>query len=74
MPKITEMYCFAVEDGEGGEGIPAILMGDVNMPLVGADLERMKSWLPLVKASLAPLGKVRLYRFTTQEEIDWRKL
>ena len=47
MPKkITEMFAFVVVGDDGDEGIPAIQMGDLMMPLVGADMERIDSLRP----------------------------
>ncbi len=46
MPKIEKMFAFVAEDsGPDDEGIMGISMGDLMMPLVGADQDRIKSLL-----------------------------
>lgn len=49
MPKITELYCWIVDEGDGDEGIPAVLTEMGWMPLIGADMERIKSLKSEVK-------------------------
>lgn len=71
--RIEEMFCFAVIDNDGIEGIPAMQTPIGPMPLVGADLDRMRSLLGAVMSLEAHHGKkVRLYKFSRKEEIDWR--
>ncbi len=71
---INELYCFAVTDSDGSEGIPAIHTHIGPMPLVGADLDRIKSFLPAVEQlEKHHKNEVRCYRFTKKIEIDWKK-
>jgi hypothetical protein len=41
MPKITELYAYVVDDGDGDEGIPAVLQQGSWVPFIGADLETL---------------------------------
>jgi hypothetical protein len=43
MPIITELYTYAVDDGDGDEGIPAVLLEGSWWPLLGANMERVKT-------------------------------
>ena len=72
MPKITEMFVFAMDQADGGEGIPAFSRPDgLMIPLVGADLARVTS-LRTVAQEFATMAKsrVRLLKFTVREELE----
>lgn len=71
MPKITELYCFAVDDkDEDDEGVPAIDTELGLMPLMGADLERITSLLPKVQDVANQIGKpLRIYHFTNKRQV-----
>ena len=43
MPKITELYAWIVDEGEGDEGVPAVLTDGMWCPMIGADMERVRS-------------------------------
>lgn len=46
MPKITELYAYVIADkDENDEGVPAVRVGDNVLPLMGADMERMRGRL-----------------------------
>lgn len=72
MPKITEMFAFIAEDeGPDDEGIIGMPMGDMVMPLVGADMERVDSLRPLAKDVGLLMGKkVKLIRFSVREDLE----
>jgi hypothetical protein len=40
MPKITELYTYVTDEGDGDEGIPAVLLDGSWWPLPGADMKR----------------------------------
>jgi hypothetical protein len=69
MPKtITELWAWIGVDADGDEGIAAhsmMVMGQaMMMPLVGADLERMRSLEPHARAVATLSGsEIRLRRF-----------
>ncbi len=73
MPRITEMYAFVAEDsGPDDEGVVAMSMGDLMMPLVGADMARVESLRPIAKDIGASTGqKIKLIHFTTREELGY---
>jgi hypothetical protein len=56
---------------DGGEGVSSAQLGDIHMPLVDADIDRMKSlrlWAELArKATGYP---VRLVRFAHREDLE----
>jgi len=72
MPKIEQMYAFVCEDsGPEDEGIIGMQTGMGWMPLVGADMARVKSLRPIAETIARSSGKpVKLLRFTTREEIE----
>jgi len=65
MPKITEMFAFVVADkDENDEGIISVQVGDVHMPLVGADMDRVESLIPLADKIKEETGKdYKIIRF-----------
>lgn len=76
MPRIEEMYAFIVEDaGPDDEGVVAIQSeeggyGRVWLPLVGADMARVESLIPLAKGIGDQLGKkVKLIKFSERQEL-----
>lgn len=71
MPKIKEMFAFVSEDsGPEDEGIVAMSMGEVMMPLVGADIARAESLKPVARQiALLTRKKVKLLRFSTREDL-----
>lgn len=70
--KIDEVYCFIAEDEEG-EGIPAWQMGNTMMPLVSADIVRVKQLIPIALEIQRMTGRsIRLVRFTNLEELNMK--
>lgn len=71
MPRIAEMFAFVTEDtGPEDEGIVAMGIGGMLMPLVGADLERTQSLMPHAQGIADQTGKqIRIYKFTGREQI-----
>lgn len=69
--EVTELFAFVcVDPVDGSEGVPAIAAKWGGMfPLMGADIERMKSYFERVKGQLPPGTK--LYRFTNKIEVDF---
>lgn len=72
MKRIDELYAFIIEDKEADcEGVPGASMGGgLVMPLMGADLDRMKSFIPALKQR-GVLDKAKLYRFTNKIEVEF---
>ena len=71
MPRIEEMYAFVAEDFEpDDEGVVAMSVGDVMLPLVGADMARVESLRPIARNISAETGKrIKLLHFTHREEL-----
>lgn len=72
MPKITQIYAFVAEDsGPDDEGIMAMPVGHIWMPMVGADMARVNSLRP-VAAKIARRTKkpVKILRFTNRVELE----
>ena len=71
MPRIEEMYAFVAEDsGPDDEGIVAMSVGHVMLPLVGADMARIESLRPIARDISAQTGKkVKLLHFTQREDL-----
>lgn len=70
--RIDELFAYVAVDEEG-EGITAYLSADTGqwMPMVGADMERMTSLLPVAQ-QLADKGArpIKLVHYTTRTVID----
>lgn len=70
MPKIEVMYAFIAEEGPNDEGVIAAKLGGVWMPLVGADMERVKVLEPLAKKiALATKQKITLVKFEKRTDL-----
>lgn len=71
MPKIEEMYAFVAEDsGPDDEGIVAMSMGNIMMPLVGADITRVENYKALARTIGQTTGKkIKLLRFTNRVDM-----
>ena len=72
MPRIEEMYAFVAEDsGPDDEGVVAMSVGGVMLPLIGADMTRVESLKPIVRDIAARTGrKIKLLHFTHREELE----
>lgn len=71
--KIDSMFAFVANSDEG-EGVMAATMmlygQPTMMPLVGADLDRIKAFLPLAKQISAQSGRpFKVYRFDNKMDI-----
>ena len=71
MPRIEEMYAFVAEDlGPDDEGVVAMSVGDVMVPLVCADTARAESLRPIARDISAQTGKkIKLLHFTQREDL-----
>jgi hypothetical protein len=71
--KIDALYAYLAQDkeGEGIMGMSVPVNGQMMMmPLIGADIDRIKSLLPLAKQiSLASGTTFRIFRFDTKVDI-----
>lgn len=68
--KIEEMFVFIAHEADG-EGVPAYKLGNMMMPLVGADRERVASLRTLAQEVADVTGcKITLARFTTREDLE----
>lgn len=73
--KITEMFAFVVTDEDGSEGIPSFTIPfEGTMPLLGSDMARIDSLLPLAQ-QMSDLYKkeIRLVKFTNMELVKTLK-
>jgi hypothetical protein len=69
MPRITELYAFLAEEAPGEEGVMAFWTGETWMPMIGADMTRVESLLPLAEAISRATGKPsRVRRFVLRED------
>lgn len=72
MPRITELFCFAVYDGgPDDEGVPAFTHPFLGtMPLMGADNARIEALMPMAQQLADTAGKeLRIYKFSHKEQI-----
>lgn len=69
---IEEMYAFIMVDpDDGSEGIPAFQGADGKwLPLVGADMDRVDSLIPLAEEMVQATGvPIEVVKFTQRETI-----
>ncbi len=71
--EITELYVFIMTDEDGREHAIATNQGSTGiLPLIGYDMERVKSLAPEARDVIRMSGcKVRLKKFKFVEEIDF---
>ncbi len=71
MPKITELFCFAIDDKDkNNEGVPAFESGYMTLPMMGADLARVEDLMPMAQKLADAHGKpIRIYKFSVKEQI-----
>lgn len=70
---VEEMFAFVVVDEDGDEGICGFQNPQTGewMPMVGADIARVDSLLPIARQISKATGKeIRLLRFKTREELE----
>jgi hypothetical protein len=68
---IDAIYAWVAKEPDGGEGVCSVQLGDVHMPLVGADIERVKSVRPYAEMIRQETGyPVRLVRFSRREDLE----
>ncbi len=72
MPKIDALFAFiSVDEGPEDEGIVAARMGNMWMPLVGADMDRVESLKPLAVGVARLTGKrIVLAKFSVREDLE----
>ena len=69
MKRIDEVYIFCAEDGDG-EGLVAANLGEVFMPLVAADRDRLKDIFPLAqKIAFQEKKRITLRKLSQAEDI-----
>ncbi len=72
MPKIEALFAFiSVDEGPEDEGIVAARMGNMWMPLVGADMDRIDSLRPLAESVARLTGKkIVMAKFSVREDME----
>ncbi len=69
--KIEKIYAWIAIEADGGEGIPAIQLGETWFPLIGANRERMESFRQAAENAARATGQpVQLKMFSTITIID----
>jgi hypothetical protein len=68
---IDVIYAWVATDPSGGEGVCSFQIGNTHMPLVGADMERIKSLRPRAEIIRRVTGyPIRLVRFATRADLE----
>lgn len=71
MKRIEQMYAFVLVDETGDEGIPAITVNGLAMPLVGADMGRIDELRTLARKLAALIDTpMTLVRFEVRTELE----
>lgn len=72
--KITEVWAWVCEEEDGGEGIPAFGQGQLMMPLVMADRERIEAMediaIHLQKLSGRPFKLIRFHQMEVVKRLE----
>lgn len=73
MKRINEIYVFAmIEEATDIEGVPAITVGKMVMPLIAADPERIEALKQIARGIERDKGvKPKLLKFSVREEVEW---
>jgi hypothetical protein len=68
--KITEAFAFVMADDDGTEGVPGYLSKGTWMPMVGTDLARVESLMPVAQEIANVARKpIRVVKFTGMQQI-----
>lgn len=70
--KIEKLYAWICTEADGGDGVPAIRLGDTVYPLVGSNLERMEDLRPYAvdaRDGGLPVRLVEFSQMTVLEEL-----
>lgn len=68
---IDALYAWVATEPDGGEGIVAASIGEWMMPLVGADIDRIKSLRQFAETAHRQSGyPVHLVRFFGREDLE----
>jgi hypothetical protein len=68
---IDALYAWVATEADGGEGVCAADINGMMMPLVGADMDRIKLLRPFAIRIRAASGRpMRLVRFGQREDLE----
>jgi hypothetical protein len=68
---IDALYAWVATAPGGGEGVCSAQIGDIHMPLIGADIDRIKSVRQYAEMAHRATGyPVRLVRFSYREDLE----
>ncbi len=71
MKKVEEIFAFVIVDDDGDEGVPAVMVGDMWVPMVGADPGRIESLHPYAQeVATAKDRRVSLRHFKLTREME----
>lgn len=73
MKKVEEIFAFLAEDDEKGEGVCGFCdpLTRQWMPMVGADMARVESLMPIARSMAKELGrKIKLVKFSNRLELE----
>jgi hypothetical protein len=69
--RIDALYAWVATEPDGGEGVCSVQLGGIHMPLIGADMDRIKSLREHAEAVHRASGySVRLVRFSRREDLE----
>ena len=68
---IDALYAWVATEPDGGEGVCSAQIGDIHFPLVGADIDRIKSLRSHAELIHRATGyPVHLVRFSRREDLE----
>jgi hypothetical protein len=66
--KIERLYAWIAEEADGGEGLCSVQMGEMQMPMIGADRERIESLRPYAEQVARLSGRpIRLIEYGSRK-------
>jgi hypothetical protein len=69
--KIERLYAWVAEEADGGEGLCSMPLGDIQMPMIGADRARIESMRDYAQRIASILGiPIRLVEFSTRTVLE----
>jgi hypothetical protein len=68
---IDALYAWVTTEPDGGEGVLSMQVGETHHPLIGADMDRVKSLGDFAELSHRMTGyPVRLVRFSRRDDLE----
>jgi hypothetical protein len=68
--RIDRLYAWVATEADGGQGIPAMRVDDMALPLIGADHDRIESLRPMAMRAMGVCLKIELVEFSGRRVLE----